>query len=348
MRCSCCWKTARASTTAPTDSTPASTSLVLAHHVTRHTSRVTRHASHLTRHTSRVTRHTSHVTRYPPPAISGNCDVSALLIRCGANVLCRNKLSVTPLHAAALAGHLAAVQLLISAGACVTSVAEGLTPLHMCARGGHYHLLSLLVKHGADVNAGSFCPPAVAATLSPFPPAQRHAPPLHPATAAPRHRCALSSDLTASFAVAAGYEGETPLHVAAESNCYRCLPHTLNTALDPPPTQTLHCCTVMSPVLSRLNSKTQTPQPATLTHLNPPHLTSGLVWRSWSLVHRPLPQTQGEGYRSRSLPPLLLAIALSVAACKSITPVPPSWHATRRCSSCCARLSPSCEVRRAR
>jgi hypothetical protein len=62
----------------------------------------------------------------------------------------------------------------------------------MCARGGHHHLLPLLVKHGANVNAGA-SPLAI----------QCHVPVL---LLAP---------------LAAGFEGETPLHVAAEGNCYK-------------------------------------------------------------------------------------------------------------------------------
>ena len=65
-----------------------------------------------------------------------------------------DKLSRTPLHLAAWAGHVSIVGLLCDAGADVSALAvDGVMPLHFAAQNGHEAVCKELIKRGARVNA---------------------------------------------------------------------------------------------------------------------------------------------------------------------------------------------------
>ncbi|MFN2375243.1 MAG: ankyrin repeat domain-containing protein [Candidatus Binatia bacterium] len=76
------------------------------------------------------------------------------LLAAGADVSLRNRDGATPLHAAARAGNVPAIELLLQRKADVRATdAKGATPLHYAAEGGSVEATDLLLKAGADVNA---------------------------------------------------------------------------------------------------------------------------------------------------------------------------------------------------
>ncbi|GMF30190.1 unnamed protein product [Phytophthora fragariaefolia] len=85
--------------------------------------------------------------------LSGRRELATVLEEWGADV------ALTPLHEAAAAGNLAAVQHLLSWGISPDVLGEfqrgvnSRTPLHWAAVMGRHRVISELVKHGADVNA---------------------------------------------------------------------------------------------------------------------------------------------------------------------------------------------------
>ncbi|KAL4874895.1 ankyrin repeat-containing domain protein [Aspergillus karnatakaensis] len=88
-------------------------------------------------------------------AFGGNVAVMTELINAGANVnLYQNISRITPLRSAVCAGHLPAVQLLVSRGADV-NIAEiyGWTPLMAAAEGQKLSILNFLLQSGANPDA---------------------------------------------------------------------------------------------------------------------------------------------------------------------------------------------------
>lgn len=76
------------------------------------------------------------------------------LLAAGADVSLRNRDNATPLHVAARAGNVPAVELLLQYKADVGATdTKGATPLHYAAEGGSVEAADLLLKAGADVNA---------------------------------------------------------------------------------------------------------------------------------------------------------------------------------------------------
>ena len=73
------------------------------------------------------------------------------------DVNAKNKAGHTPLHMAALEGHVKAIRLLKSFGADVNAQNNAdQTPLHMAAIYGRTEAMQLLRSYGADVNAQTF------------------------------------------------------------------------------------------------------------------------------------------------------------------------------------------------
>ena len=79
------------------------------------------------------------------------------LLRAGADVTATEvKFGSTPLHTAAFAGHVAAAEALLVAGASPNARnANQLTPLHYAASGGHTELIALLLRYNASAHARS-------------------------------------------------------------------------------------------------------------------------------------------------------------------------------------------------
>jgi len=88
-------------------------------------------------------------------AMYGHLSVVKVLVKAGADVNARDDYKKnTPLNWAAMHGHLSVVEVLVKAGADVNAQNyEGKTPLHCAAMNGHLSLVKVLVKAGAYVNA---------------------------------------------------------------------------------------------------------------------------------------------------------------------------------------------------
>jgi len=87
-------------------------------------------------------------------AKAGDAAGVSFLITANNSVNVQNEKKSTPLHAAALHGHLEIVVLLISANADVEAKQEGdLTPLHFAAKNGHTDVVQSLISSGADVTS---------------------------------------------------------------------------------------------------------------------------------------------------------------------------------------------------
>ena len=87
-------------------------------------------------------------------AASGDLDeVKRLVLDCGVDPKIKDEEGDTPLHYAALEGHLDIVKLLLEHGAD-PNVKDGFgeTPLHFAALEGHLDVAKLLLEHGADPN----------------------------------------------------------------------------------------------------------------------------------------------------------------------------------------------------
>ncbi|XP_035693850.1 ankyrin-3-like [Branchiostoma floridae] len=85
-------------------------------------------------------------------AIGGHVGVAELLLKYGALVDSRDTFEATPLHCAATGGHVGVVELLLKVGAWVDCRdVSGDTPLHKAASGGHVGVAELLLKAGARV-----------------------------------------------------------------------------------------------------------------------------------------------------------------------------------------------------
>lgn len=94
------------------------------------------------------------------------------LVEQGANVCAGDKDGVTPLHHAAIKGHIEVANILIRNGADVDSRTKmGNTPLHCAARFGQYGMAELLLSYGADKNAvaNAGCKPEDVAFLRDYP-----------------------------------------------------------------------------------------------------------------------------------------------------------------------------------
>lgn len=103
---------------------------------------------------------------------ANNVDRVRELVEQGANVCAGDKDGVTPLHHAAVKGHLESANILIRNGADVDSRTKmGNTPLHCAARFGQYGMAELLLSYGANKNAvaNAGCKPEDVAYLSNYP-----------------------------------------------------------------------------------------------------------------------------------------------------------------------------------
>ena len=87
-------------------------------------------------------------------AVRGHLEISSLLIVEGADVNARDERELTPLHAAAWSGHKETVVLLIAKGSHINALGEnGITPLHVSSLSGKNKTMALLINNGADINA---------------------------------------------------------------------------------------------------------------------------------------------------------------------------------------------------
>ena len=71
----------------------------------------------------------------------------------GADVNCKNKEGITPLHQLASEGHTGGVRILLDAGADVEAIgAGGIRPLHSACTNGRPEVVRMLLEAGADCN----------------------------------------------------------------------------------------------------------------------------------------------------------------------------------------------------
>jgi hypothetical protein len=95
-----------------------------------------------------------YVTPMHAAAVAGHVDILSLLLERGADVDGRVGIGVTPLHRALADGRVKAVQFLIERGADIKAVDNrGRTSLHFAAIAMEIEPVRLLLEHGADVNA---------------------------------------------------------------------------------------------------------------------------------------------------------------------------------------------------
>ena len=90
-------------------------------------------------------------------AVYGHVEIALLLLQNGAEVNARSINGVTPLHYAAMYGHVDILHLLLHYGAEVNARDRlDRTPLHVAACSGHVDILHLLVENGADLEAQDY------------------------------------------------------------------------------------------------------------------------------------------------------------------------------------------------
>jgi ankyrin repeat protein len=88
------------------------------------------------------------------PRMARRREVALALLAHGADVNARNESEETLLHAAAIDGDMAAIELLLSHGADVAARDRaGFTPLHRAIQKGHVDATTRLIASGADANA---------------------------------------------------------------------------------------------------------------------------------------------------------------------------------------------------
>ncbi len=87
-------------------------------------------------------------------ALWGHVDIVQMLLKHKADPNAHNNAGMAPLHGAAMAGHMEVVQLLLEHGAEVNAADNiGNTPLYFAAWDGHEAVAKLLLDHGADRGA---------------------------------------------------------------------------------------------------------------------------------------------------------------------------------------------------
>lgn len=88
-------------------------------------------------------------------ALSGNSNaLISLVSRVRSVNFAAIETQLTPLHLAAMAGHMECVSILIQAGAKLYAKdGQGATPLHLAAENGHHDCVKLLLFAGADIKA---------------------------------------------------------------------------------------------------------------------------------------------------------------------------------------------------
>jgi len=90
-------------------------------------------------------------------AISGHIGVVEILLNNGARVDALDNMGYTPLHRAVENGHTDVAKLLIDKGADVNAeTLEGLTPLHIAIRNNNIDLVKFLLSAGADIDAKNY------------------------------------------------------------------------------------------------------------------------------------------------------------------------------------------------
>ena len=76
-----------------------------------------------------------------------------ILLEKGANACTADADSMTPLHIAAMYGHLSATEALVDKGAVLDALnSDGSTPLHLAVSNGRREVVTLLVSRGCNVN----------------------------------------------------------------------------------------------------------------------------------------------------------------------------------------------------
>jgi ankyrin repeat protein len=84
-------------------------------------------------------------------AFSGYPKTSGLLIGRGAQLDAKDRVGMTPLHAAILGGDLQEIELILSKNADIKAATDtGLTALHLAAATGQDQIVAILLRHGAD------------------------------------------------------------------------------------------------------------------------------------------------------------------------------------------------------